>query len=82
VVLGVVKFKMRNTEYLDKTRPEDTGIGELQRDADGTPFRMINGSKIIQIEEKTQKDKDMNLIINRMRSFGTGMKDYFNSVYP
>jgi len=52
---------MRNPE-LDEKLPIDKNIGELK---DGV--RIVDGKEIIQIEEKTQADRDLNLIINRYR---------------
>ena len=60
---------MRNSKYLDNEMSEDTEIGKLQTDKHGT-YRMVNGKKIYQIEEKNQADKDLNLIINRYRACG------------
>ena len=54
---------MRNSE-LDKKLSIDRYIGDLYFDENGC-FRMILGIKIRQIKEKTQADKDINLIINR-----------------
>ena len=56
---------MRNPD-LDKTLPEDSKIGDLQKDDDGREFKMINGEKIYQIGN----DDDMDLIINRVRASG------------
>ncbi len=55
---------------LDKVLPIDKKIGKIQFDEKGA-FRIINDKKIYQIEEKTQRDIDMNLIINRYRIFET-----------
>lgn len=64
---------MRN-EDLDKNLPIDENIGELLTDENGE-YRMVNGKKIYQIKEENQHDKDMNLIINRVRA--SGMKPTF-----
>jgi hypothetical protein len=72
---------MRNTEFLDKNRSEDENIGVLQFDSSGRPFRMINDKPIYQIEEKTQEDVDLNLIINRVRASGLKINDYLNILY-
>ena len=48
---------------------EDEMIGELITDDIGQ-YRMVNGKKIYQIEEKTQDDIDKNLVINRARASG------------
>ena len=65
---------MRN-EDLDKNLPIDENIGELLTDENGE-YRMVNGKKIYQIKEENQHDKDMNLIINRVRA--SGMKPTLN----
>lgn len=57
---------MRNPD-LDKVLPIDSLRGEKQKDKDGRTFRMVNGKKIYQIQEKTQADKDLNLVIDRWR---------------
>jgi len=72
---------MRNNEFLDSTQPEDTKIETLKTDQDGRAYRMVNGKKIYQIEEKTQKDKDRNLIINRVRASGMSPGEYLKSIY-
>lgn len=51
---------------LDKELKNDHLIGNKFIE-DGTEYRVVNGRKISQIEEKTQRDIDMNLIINRSR---------------
>lgn len=61
---------MRNSEYLDNECPEDKYISELMFDEEERPYRIVNGAKIIQLEEKTQQDIDLNLIINRYRITG------------
>lgn len=71
---------MRNSDFLDNERPEDSKIGELQHDKDGNPFRIINGKKIIQFEVKTQRDKDLALIINRVRASRMKPQEYFKSL--
>ena len=50
-------------------KPEDSKIGKLQEDKNGS-FRMVDGKKIIQIKEETQDDIDTNLAINRYRASG------------
>lgn len=69
----------RNDKYLDNPHPDDIKIGKLQRDEDGRPFRIINGKKQYQKEEKTQRDKDQNLIKNRWRASGLSLEDWFNT---
>ncbi|EGK00494.1 hypothetical protein [Dysgonomonas gadei] len=61
---------MRNSEYLDNKQPEDDLISELMIDDDGRPYRIVDGKKIFQIEENTQHDIDLNLILNRYRITG------------
>ena len=72
---------MRNSEYLDNEMPEDSKIESLQTDEDGRQYRMVDGKKIYQIEEKTQHDKDMNSIINRVRASGMTPSQYLKSMY-
>ena len=45
-------------------------ISDLQKDENGNDIRFVEGKKIIQIEEKTEKDRELNRAINlwRMRS--------------
>ena len=45
-------------------------ISYLQKDKKGNNIRFVDGKKIIQIEEKTKKDRELNRAINlwRMRS--------------
>lgn len=69
---------MRNTDFLDNKQPEDSKIGDLTIDEDGREYRMINSKKIHQIEEKTQHDKDMNSIINRVIASGMTPWEYLN----
>lgn len=70
---------MRNSD-LDKILPIDEKIGELLMDEIGN-YRIINGKKIYQIEEKTQEDKDSNLIINRVIASKMTPWEYLNSLY-
>jgi hypothetical protein len=62
-------------EDLDKNLPIDENIGELLTDENGE-YRMVNGKKIYQIKEENQHDKDMNLIINRVRASGMKPSEY------
>lgn len=72
----------RNSEYLDNEQPEDENIGCLQFDKEsGRPFRMVYGKKIMQIEEKTQHDKDLQLVMNRVRSSGLTPSEYLKRMY-
>jgi hypothetical protein len=45
-------------------------ISDLQKNESGNDIRFVDGKKIIQIEEKTEKDRELNRAINlwRMRS--------------
>jgi len=45
-------------------------ISELKKDENNNNIRVVNGQEIIQIEEKTQEDIDLNYRINiwRMRN--------------
>lgn len=70
---------MRN-ENLDKELPIDVEIGKLLVDENGE-YRMINGEKIYQIKEETQEDKDMNLIINRVRASGMSPMEYLKMIW-
>lgn len=56
---------MRNPD-LDKKFAIDSQIGELQFEEDRF-YRLIDGVKVFQLEEKTQENKDLNLILNRER---------------
>lgn len=69
---------MRN-EDLDKKLPIDENIGKLLTDKRGE-YRMVKGKKIYQIKEVTQQDKDMNLIINRVRASGMRPSEYLKSL--
>lgn len=71
---------MRNTDFLDNEIPEDNLIGELKSDENGN-FRMVNGRKIYQIDEKTQQDKDLQLTINRVRASGLNPSEYLKQLY-
>lgn len=42
-------------------------IGELETDENGRQFRMVNGIKVFQIEEKTEADIRLNYNINLWR---------------
>lgn len=70
---------MRNKD-LDKKLPIDENIGELLNDENGE-YRMVNCKKIYQIKEKTQHDKDINLIINRVRASGMRPSGYLRISY-
>ena len=66
---------MRYNKFLDNPALEDDEIGELKEDKNGK-FRIVNGKKVYQIEEKTQSDKDLNLVINRVRASGLKAYEY------
>lgn len=70
---------MRNSN-LDKRFDIDNEISEMLFDTEGY-YRIINGQKVGQIEEKTQQDKDMNLIINRKRALKMSTTEYLKSDY-
>ena len=53
---------MRNKD-LEIKLPIDKKIGPLKGN-----IRKVNGKNIVQIEEKTKADRDMNLEINRWRA--------------
>jgi hypothetical protein len=59
-----------SVENIKGSHPLDELIGDLSRDEDGRTFRMINGRKIYQIEERSQKEVEMNRIINLVRASG------------
>jgi len=63
---------------LDINLQIDEKIGDLLTDENGN-YRMINGKKSYQIEEKTPQDKDMNLIINRVKASGMTAYQYLKS---
>ncbi len=65
---------MKN-ENLNKRLPIDEEIGELFSDKNGE-YRVVNGKKIYQIKEESQHDRDMNLIINRVRASGMRPSEY------
>lgn len=43
-------------------------ISHLKKDASGNDMRIVNGKKTIQIEERTQKDIELNKAINLWRT--------------
>jgi len=65
---------MKN-KNLELKLPIDESIGELKSD-EGGEYRIINGNKIYQIKEETQYQKEMNLIINRVRASGMKPSQY------
>ena len=55
---------------LEELKRNEHLISDLQKDENGNDIRIIDGKKIIQIEEKTEEDRRLNNAINlwRMRS--------------
>ena len=73
---------MMNSDYLDNEQPEDKLIGKLEKDEEtGCSYRMVNGRKIWQLEEKDQHHIDMNVIINRCRASGLSPGEYIKQQY-
>lgn len=70
---------MRNDKFLDNPMPEDENIGELFYE-DGRPFRIINNRKVQQLEQ-TEKNKDLQLCINRERASGLAPSEYLKKLY-
>ena len=54
-------------EYFKPETLEERLISELEKDENGNCFRIVNGEKIIQIEEKTENDIALNRDINLWR---------------
>jgi hypothetical protein len=57
-------------QTLEELSRNENLISDLQKDESGNDIRFVDGKKIIQIEEKTEKDRELNRAINlwRMRS--------------
>ena len=57
-------------QSLDDLKRNEHLISDLQKDENGNDIRIVDGKKIIQIEEKTEEDRRLNNTINlwRMRS--------------
>ena len=57
-------------QSLEELKRNEHLISDLQKDESGNDIRIIDGKKIIQIEEKTEEDRRLNNAINlwRMRS--------------
>lgn len=70
---------MRNPN-LDKHFDIDNEISEMFLDEQGY-YRIVNGQKVGQIEERSQNDIDMNLIINRKRALKMSTTEYLKSDY-
>jgi len=78
IIYSNVKSKKMRNEDLDKVLPEDSQIGELLFDESGRGYKIIDGKNIYQIEERNQEDRDLNLIINRVRASGLSAREYLN----
>ena len=52
---------------LNELSKNEHKISELKKDANGNDIRIVDGKEIKQIEEKTQKDIDLNRSINLWR---------------
>jgi len=61
---------IRTQEQLNELRKNEHLISDLHTEEGGCQFRMVDGIKIYQIEEKTDEDRRMNNAINlwRMRN--------------
>ena len=57
-------------QSLEELKRNEYLISDLQKDENGKDIRIVDGKKIIQIEEKTEEDRRLNNAINlwRMRS--------------
>jgi hypothetical protein len=57
-------------QSLEELKRNEHLISDLQKDENGNDIRVVDGKKIIQIEEKTEEDRRLNNAINlwRMRS--------------
>jgi hypothetical protein len=62
--------EIKTFKTLDELKTNEHLISDLQKDENGNDIRFVDGKKIIQIEEKTEADKELNRAINlwRMRS--------------
>lgn len=57
-------------------------VGEKFIDENGNTCRMINGKKIVQIEEKTEQQKQIQRNINAYRASGCkSPSEWLNSLY-
>lgn len=61
---------IRTQEQLNELRRNEHLISDLHTEEGGCQFRIVDGIKIYQIEEKTDEDRRMNNAINlwRMRN--------------
>jgi len=61
---------MENIKNLEELKKNEHLISVLKKDKNGNDIRVVDGLEIIQIEEKTQEDIDLNYRINlwRMRN--------------
>lgn len=57
-------------EELKKLEKNEHLISEKKVDEEGNEYREVNGKKVIQIKEETERDKELNRTINlwRMRN--------------
>jgi hypothetical protein len=53
------------------TKELDKKIGKEETDQDGRKFKMINGRKIYQASQKTERERLINQAINRIRASRT-----------
>jgi len=61
---------MNNTEKfqtLDNLKRNEHLISDLQQDENGNNIRIVGGKKIIQMEERTEADRQLNNTINLWR---------------
>ena len=66
----------------EKINEQLKNVGEEFIDEDGNTCRMINGNKIIQIEELTEHDKNIQRNINAYRASGCkSPSEWLKSLY-
>lgn len=54
-------------QSLEELKRNEHLISYLQKDENGNDIRIVDGKKIIQIEEKTEEDRRLNNAINLWR---------------
>ena len=54
-------------QSLEELKINEKLISDLQKDENGNNIRIVDGKKIIQIEEKTEEDRRLNNAINLWR---------------
>ena len=54
-------------QSLEELKRNEHLISDLQKDENGNDIRIVDGKKIIQIEEKTEEDRRLNNAINLWR---------------